>query len=351
MNFPDKLTDLLFSLIETPSFSREEAGTAQLLTVFLKGEGAMVENIGNNVIARFTDHDPVLPTVLLVSHHDTVKPNPGYLRDPFKPALEDGRIYGLGSNDAGGPLVCLIGAFLHYLSQPLRHFNLVLAACAEEEVSGQGGVESCLPRLGLFTCAIVGEPTSLRMAVAERGLLVVDAVCHGAAGHAARAEGVNAIYQALPDLEWIRTYQFAETSNLLGPVTMQVTMIQAGTQHNVVPAACNFTIDIRLNELYTHEEVIDLLRRHLQSIVTPRSTRLRATGLPQDHPLAKAGKSLGLESYGSPTLSDKALLPCPALKIGPGESARSHSADEYIGLSELESGLDTYIRLLSVLKL
>jgi acetylornithine deacetylase len=350
MTFPAELTDLLRDLIRTPSFSREEAGTAARINAFLTARGAVVEQVGNNVLARSPHHQPGRPTILLVSHHDTVKPNTAYTRDPFEPAIESGRLYGLGSNDAGGPLICLIGAFLHFMEHPNPGFNLVLAACAEEEVSGAGGVESCLPVLEDVTCAIVGEPTSLRMAVAERGLMVVDAVAHGQPGHAARNEGINAIYLALPDLEWIRTYQFPLVSPHLGPVTMQATMIQAGTQHNVVPATCHYTIDIRLNELYTHEAVLKALRANLRSDLTPRSMRLRATAIKSDHPLVAAGQAIGLESYGSPTLSDKALLPYPALKLGPGDSARSHSADEYIHLEELTQGLTTYINLLSKLQ-
>jgi acetylornithine deacetylase len=350
MTSPTNLIALLSDLIRIPSLSREEAGTAALIRDYLTARGAMVDLIGNNIIARSPKHNPGLPTVLLVSHHDTVKPNPAYTRDPFTPTLESDKLYGLGSNDAGGPLVCLIGAFLHFLEHPPTGFNLVLAACAEEEISGTGGVESCLPFLGDVTCAIVGEPTGIRMAVAERGLMVVDAVAHGQPGHAARREGINAINLALPDLLWIRDYQFPNVSDHLGPVTMQVTIIQAGSQHNVVPATCQYTIDVRLNELYSHAAVLDILRAHLSSDITPRSTRLRATSIASDHPLVVAGKAMGLEAFGSPTLSDKALLPFPALKLGPGESARSHSADEYILVEELENGLQTYIQLLATLQ-
>lgn len=340
------VTALLQQLIATPSFSREEGKTADLLADFLREKGVVVTRIGHNVLAQYVHHDPQKPTFALVSHHDTVKPNPAYTRDPFAPTVEDGRLYGLGSNDAGGPLVALLAAFLHFQDKADAAYNLVLVAAAEEEISGKNGVESCLPQLGPLAGAIVGEPTRLQMAVAERGLLVVDCVATGKAGHAARQEGINALYEALPDLLWIRDYRFEKSSPMLGPVTMQATVIQAGSQHNVVPAECTFTLDVRLNELYTHDEVLALLRENLRSRVEPRGTRLRATRIPDAHPLVQAGRSLGLPSFGSPTLSDKALLPCPALKLGPGDSARSHTADEYIELAEIGAGIETYIALL-----
>jgi acetylornithine deacetylase len=349
MPYFQEVTGLLQDLIRIPSFSREEENTAACIRTFLDQYGVATTCVGNNVVARYGHFSKKRPTLLLVSHHDTVRPNPGYTRDPFEPAIENGRLYGLGSNDAGGPLVALIAAFLHFREQTAAAYNLVLVAAAEEEISGKGGIEACLPTLGAAAGAIVGEPTSLKMATAERGLLVVDALSTGSAGHAARNEGVNALYLALPDLEWIRQYHFPKVSEWLGPVGMQVTVIQAGSQHNVVPAECRFTIDIRLNEWYTHEEVLEILRKHLRSSIQPRSTRLRATAIAADHPLVRSGERLGLVSYGSPTLSDKALLPCPALKIGPGDSARSHAADEYLGLDELEAGILTYIRLLEPL--
>jgi acetylornithine deacetylase len=341
-----KAVALLTDLIRTPSMSREEGFTADLIAAWLAQEGGIVERIGHNVIGRHPHHDPKRPSLLLVSHHDTVKPNPGYTRDPFEPTIEDGLLYGLGSNDAGGPLVSMLAAFVHFLQYPNAPYNLVVVAAAEEEISGLGGIESCLSALGPMAGALVGEPTRMQMAVAERGLLVVNCTAVGKSGHAARQEGVNALYEALPDLIWTRDYHFERVSPLLGPVTMQTTIIQAGSQHNVVPAECVFTIDIRINELYTHEEVLDILKTHMKSTIAARSTRLRASIIDEQHPLVKAGRTMGLTAFGSPTLSDKALLPYPALKIGPGDSARSHTADEYIALAEIQEGIDGYIALL-----
>lgn len=343
----DKATALLQQLIRIPSFSREEAGTALFLQQELEREGVAVERYGNNIIARSKHFDPLKPTLLLNSHHDTVRPAAGYTRDPFVPAIIDGRLYGLGSNDAGGPLVCLLATFLELQDKPDLGCNLILAATAEEEISGKGGIESVLPLLGKIDAAIVGEPTLLRMAVAERGLMVVDAVAHGIAGHAARKEGENAIYKAMQDIALLQQYQFERNSELLGPVGMQVTTIETpNKQHNMVPDECRFTIDIRINERYTHEEVLALLQQQLSATLTARSMRLRSTVIAHDHPLVQAGQRMGLESYGSPTLSDKALMPFPALKIGPGDSARSHTADEYVHLEEIRRGIETYIDLI-----
>ncbi|WP_118974235.1 M20/M25/M40 family metallo-hydrolase [Taibaiella koreensis] len=337
---------LLQQLIRIPSFSREEEGTAACLQQWLETKGIAVERTGNNIIARSKSFDPCKPTLLLNSHHDTVKPAAGYSFDPFNPHLADGRLYGLGSNDAGAALVCLLQAFV-YLHNTEPGCNLILAATAEEEISGKGGIASVLPLLGDIACAIVGEPTLLQMAVAERGLMVVDAEACGIAGHAARREGENAIDKALQDIAWLQGYRFERDSEWLGPVTAQVTVIETpNKQHNMVPDRCRFTIDIRLNEQYTHEEVLQTLQDGMQATLLPRSMRLRSSIIDAAHPLVCAGRQLGLTAYGSPTLSDKALMPFPALKLGPGDSARSHTADEYVYLEEIRNGIVTYVDLI-----
>jgi len=338
--------DLLKQLISIPSFSREEQGTAQLIQGFFQGKGIPASRLENNVWARNKHADATLPTLLLNSHHDTVRPDKQYTVDPFNPVVQDGKLYGLGSNDAGGSLAALLAAFLYFYDRKDLKYNLVFAASAEEEISGAGGIQALLPALGTIDCAIVGEPTQMEMAVAEKGLLVLDCTVSGKAGHAAREEGENAIYKAMRDIEWFRTYQFPEQSPLLGPVKMSVTMINAGIQHNMVPALCNFTVDIRVNECYTHEAILEKVRAHVSCEVTPRSMRLRSTAIPEDHPLVQAGKAKRLKSYGSATLSDKALMPFPALKIGPGDSARSHTADEFIYIDEITEGIDKYIALI-----
>lgn len=345
----DTLQGLLQRLVRTPSFSRQEGEAADVAAAFLADRGVAVRRKGHNLWAQNRACDPALPTLLLNSHLDTVRPNAGYTRDPFDGEVTGGRLYGLGSNDAGASVVSLIAAFLHFYETKNLKYNLVLALTAEEEVSGSGGtggIESIWADLGPVAAAIVGEPTGLRMAVAERGLMVLDCRAEGRAGHAARGEGVNAIYEALPDIEWFRDYRFPKVSPLLGGVGMAVTVVAAGTQHNVVPAECTFAVDVRLNELYTHAEVLEIVRAHVKCTVTPRSTRLRSSSIDEDHPLVAAGRALGLESFGSPTLSDQALIPVPSLKLGPGQSARSHSADEYVELAEIRAAVDTYIRLL-----
>lgn len=346
--FADAAIALLRRLIATPSFSREEAGTAVLLEQFFAEYHIPARRHLHNVWAVNRHFSPDKPTILLCSHHDTVRPNPGYTRDPFDPAVEAGKLYGLGSNDAGGCLVCLAAAFAALYEQPDLPFNLVFAGVAEEEISGKDGLESLLPHLPALHCAIIGEPTKLDLAVAEKGLLVLDCEARGKAGHAAREEGVNAIYAALPDLEWFRTFQFPEISEWLGPVKMTVTVIEtANRAHNVVPDVCRFVVDVRLTDAYTPEAVLAVIREHVHCAVAPRSTRLRATAIPLGHPLVQSGMRLGKRPYGSPTTSDKALLPVPALKCGPGDSARSHTADEYIFLEEIREGVAFYLALLA----
>jgi len=338
---------LLKELIQTPSFSKEEDQTAGIISRFLAQKGVATSRVGNNVFALNEHFDEAKPTLLLNSHHDTVKPNPQYTNNPFEAIEKDGKLFGLGSNDAGGPLVSLIATFLHFYKAQNLAYNIVLAATAEEEISGTGGIEYALKFLPKIDCAIVGEPTLLQMAVAERGLMVLDGMAIGKAGHAARNEGDNSIYKALQDVQWFSTYAFPKVSDLLGAVKMNVTVIETENKaHNVIPAQCRFVVDVRVNELYTFEEIIETIHQNIQSEVKPRSTRLRSSNIALDHPLVKAGIELGKEYYGSPTTSDKALMPFPALKMGPGDSARSHTADEFIFLSEIEQGISDYIQLL-----
>ena len=341
--------ELLKQLIAAPSFSKEENKTADLLESFLKKHGIPVQRKGNNVWAKSTSFDPALPTLLLNSHHDTVRPNPAYTRDPFTPTIEDGKLYGLGSNDAGGPAVSLVAAFLHlHKATDLSH-NLVLAITAEEEISGTNGIEALLPELPQIACAIVGEPTGMDVAVSEKGLLVLDCVAHGKAGHAAREEGENAIYAALKDIEWFRSYEFPKVSSTLGKVKMSVTVIQAGQAHNQVPAECRFTVDVRVTDAYNLEEVLDIIRKDVRCTVTPRSLRIKPSGIPPEHPLVRAAAALKKKCYGSPTTSDRALIPVPSIKMGPGDSARSHSADEFIYIKEIEEGIEGYVSLIRAL--
>ena len=338
--------ELLQQLIAIPSFSREEDLTAEVIADFLQSKGVAVTRNLNNVWAFNKHYNPALPTLLLNSHHDTVKPNTGYTRDPFAATVEDGKLYGLGSNDAGGCLVSLLMTFLHFYDQEGLKYNLMFAATSEEEISGKNGLELILPELGELETAIVGEPTQMQLAVAEKGLLVLDCVAAGRSGHAAREEGLNAIYEALPDITWFQNFRFPKVSEHLGPIKMSVTMVQAGTQHNVVPDQCKFTVDVRLTDAYTMDEVLEVIRKNVKSGVTPRSMRLKPSAIPMEHPLVKAGIALGRSTYGSPTTSDQALLSIPSLKLGPGDSARSHMADEFIYLQEIEEGIALYIDIL-----
>jgi len=346
MNLHFEAIELLKQLIATPSFSKEEHVTADILMAFFNKHQVPCFRVGNNIYAQNKFYDAAKESILLNSHHDTVKPNKGYTLDPFSPIEKDGKLYGLGSNDAGGCLVSLIATFLHFYAQENMQYNIVFAASAEEEISGLDGIEMVLPYLGPIHFGIVGEPTKLEMAVAERGLMVIDCIAEGKAGHAARNEGENALYKALDDIQWIRNYQLEKKSALLGESRLTVTVIETDNkQHNVVPSQCKFVIDVRVNELYSFDEILDILHQHLKSQFKPRTTRMKSTSIALDHPLVKAGIALGKGYYGSPTTSDKALMPFATLKMGPGDSARSHTADEFIYLSEIKDGVDTYIAL------
>jgi acetylornithine deacetylase len=339
-------TNLLRDLIRIPSFSKEEKQTGDTIERFLQQRGVKTFRKLNNVWAYNKFYDESKPTILLNSHHDTVKPNTGYVRNPFSPDIEDEKLYGLGSNDAGGCLVSLIATFLHFYPQENLNYNFCIAATAEEEISGLNGLELVIPDLGPLEFAIVGEPTLMQLAIAERGLLVLDCEAHGKAGHAARKEGDNAIYKALKDIEWFRSYRFPKESDLFGPISMTVTIIEAGSQHNVVPASCKFTVDIRVTDAYKNEELLETIKQHVECTVNPRSTRLKPSSIALDHPIVQAGLALGRETYGSPTTSDQALLDIPSLKMGPGDSARSHMADEFIYVREINEGIALYIKLL-----
>ena len=337
---------LLKQLISTPSFSKEENDTAEIICAFFSKHAVPFARVGNNIYAKNKHYDASKPSILLNSHHDTVLPNKGYTMDPFTPVEKEGKLYGLGSNDAGGCLVSLIATFLHFYEREHTSHNVVFAASAEEEISGVNGIELVLPFLGKIDFGIVGEPTKLEMAVAERGLMVIDCLAIGRAGHAARKEGENALYKAVDDINWIRNYQFDKVSDLLGESRLTVTVIDTDNkQHNVVPAQCKFVIDVRVNEMYTFDEILEALKANLKSQFKPRTTRMKSTSIALDHPLVKAGINLGKGYYGSPTTSDKALMPFSTLKMGPGDSARSHTADEFIYLSEIEDGINTYIKM------
>src|SRR6187455_2081865 len=340
--------ELLKQLIATPSFSKEEDNSSALIKTFLETHEVKTEQFLYNVWAKNKYFDANKPTLLLNSHHDTVKPNKGYTLDPFSPIEKDGKLFGLGSNDAGGSLVSLIAAFLYFYDKESLKYNIVLAATAEEEISGHNGIEILLPQLGKIDFAIVGEPTQMQMAVAEKGLMVLDCLATGKAGHAAREEGENSIYKAITDIEWFSSFKFEKNSDLLGPNKMSVTVIETDNKaHNVVPAQCKFVVDCRVNELYTFEEMLGTIKSNVQSDIKPRSTRLRSSSIALDHPIVQAGLRMKRKYYGSPTTSDKALMPFPSLKIGPGDSARSHSADEFIFVDEIKNGIELYIELLN----
>ena len=345
----DDAVVLLKQLIATPSLSKEEDKTAAVIEQFLRDRNVTVHRYLNNVWCTNKHFDAAKPVILLNSHHDTVKPNPQYTKDPFAAIEEDGKLYGLGSNDAGGSLVSLLSAFLYFYDKENMSHNILLAITAEEEISGPNGIEALLAQKDFPapTFAIVGEPTLTNLATAEKGLLVLDCVAHGKAGHAAREEGDNAIYKALSDIDWFRRFVFPKASPLLGPVKMSVTVVNTENKaHNVVPAQCSFVVDIRVTDVYTHEEVLDIIKRYVKSEIKPRSTRMRSSHIDHNHPIVQAGLKLGKTTYGSPTTSDQALIPVPSLKCGPGDSARSHTADEFIYLKEIEEGINTYIKML-----
>lgn len=338
---------LLKQLISTPSFSSEEDKTAAHIENWLQSHGIPFQRKDNNVYAFNKHFEEGKPTLLLNSHHDTVRPNTGYTKDPFDAHVEDGKLYGLGSNDAGGCLVSLLATFVYFYDKPNPDFNLILVASAEEESSGGKGLNSMLPVLPHIDVAIVGEPTLMQLAIAEKGLVVFDAVVKGTPSHAAHPNDNNSIYNTIKVLEWFRDYRFEKTSEALGEVKMTVTQINAGKQHNVVPAETRLVVDVRVNDKYSNQEIADLLQAESPcDVITPRSLRLNSSSIPKDHPLVQAGIALGRETYGSPTLSDQAVLTCPSLKLGPGDSTRSHSANEYIYVHEIEEGIELYIKLL-----
>lgn len=339
--------DLLKKLIETPSFSKEENKTADVIQAFFSERSMPFSRVENNVWSRNQHFNKDLPTILLNSHHDTVRPNASWTKDPFEALVDGDKLYGLGSNDAGGPLVSLLATYLYFYYRTDLPVNLIFAATAEEEISGKNGIELLLPKLPKITLGIVGEPTQMQLAIAEKGLLVLDCVSFGVAGHAARDEGENAIYKALKAIEWFASYQFPKVSAMLGPIKMSVTGIKAGGQHNVVPDCCEFMVDVRATDAYSLEETLEIIKRHVSCEVQPRSVRLRPSGISQEHALVQAAQSLGCSLYGSPTLSDQSLMPFETVKIGPGDSARSHSADEHILLTEIKEGVKLYIKLLT----
>ena len=343
-------TELLKKLIRIPSISREEGLCADLIENYIAENGYTVSRLKNNVWTIASGFDGNRPTLLLNSHIDTVKPVDGWSFDPFIPTEKDGKIYGLGSNDAGASVVALLHTFF-LLSQENQPYNLIFSATAEEELSGKDGIELLLKELPKIDFAIVGEPTNMQFAVAEKGLMVLDCTAHGKAGHAARNEGENAIYKALADIEWFRNYRFPNVSEFLGEVKMSVTQINAGTQHNVVPDRCTFVVDIRSNELYYNEEILEEIKKHISCDAVPRSTRLSSSATPLNHPIIVKAKETGREIFGSPTLSDQALMPFPSVKIGPGKSSRSHTADEFVEIKEIEQGISVYYELLSGLNL
>ena len=350
--YTNEAVELLKKLIATPSVSREETAAADILADFIENYGLPVKRIGNNILVC-EELDAEKPTLLLNAHIDTVKPVSTWTRDPFTPVVEGDRLYGLGANDCGGGLVSLLQVYRILRGETSQHtYNLVYLASCEEEISGAGGFSLALPELPKIDVAIVGEPTGMHPAIAEKGLMVIDGVAYGKSGHAAREEGVNAIYEALDDLVWLRDYRFKKSSPLLGPTKMTVTVLNSGTQHNVVPDECRFVIDVRTNEYYQNEYLFEFLRKRMKKCrLEARSFRLHSSAISHDHPLVQRCLQMGKTPFGSPTLSDQALMPFPSMKLGPGESSRSHSADEFIRISEIRDAITTYVALLSGLQL
>jgi acetylornithine deacetylase len=339
--------ELLKNLIATQSFSGEENETALLIMQWFSNHDIKFESDKHNVWAKNKYFDAAKKTILLNSHHDTVKPNKGYTKNPYNPEVSDGKLYGLGSNDAGGSLVSLLATFTYFYERKDLNYNVVLVASAEEESSGLNGLNSMLQIIPPIDFAIIGEPTLMQLAIAEKGLLVLDCEAKGTSGHAAHGIGDNAIYKAIEDIHWFQNFEFPKESEMLGNVKMTVTQINAGIQHNVIPATCNFVVDVRVTDAYTNQEVLDIVQSMVKCEVKARSLRLNSSSIPQDHPIVKAGIKLGRKTYGSPTLSDQAVLSCPSLKLGPGDSFRSHTADEFIYVNEIEEGIDLYIKILN----
>ena len=347
----EKYIDLLKTLISTQSFSKEEENAAQVMRDFLTKEEIPFKTKEHNTWAYNKHFSEDKPTILLDSHVDTVRPAKGYTKDPYSPIMEGDKLFGLGSNDAGGPLVSLLATFVHFYERDDLPFNLIFGASAEEEISGRRGLEIVLPEIAPIAFAIIGEPTQMELAIAEKGLLVLDCYAHGKSGHAAREEGENALYKALSDIQKLQNFEFENQSKVLGKVKISVTQIEAGTQHNVVPDNCHFVADVRTNEHYTNKEAARILDELIESEVKPRSVRLNSSGISEHHPFAQLVKSKGINIYGSPTTSDQAIISFFSVKMGPGDSARSHTADEYIHTSEIFAGIERYIELLEELKL
>ena len=338
---------LLKNLIATPSFSSGEEQTAILIETWFTENKIPFQRENNNVWAYNLHFDDAKPTLLLNSHHDTVKPNQGYTLNPFEAVEKEGKLFGLGSNDAGGCLVSLLATFTHFYAMENLPHNIVIVASAEEESSGPNGLNSVLKHLPQLDCAIVGEPTEMQLAIAEKGLLVLDVTIHGTASHAAHPNCDNPIYKAFEVIDWFKTSEFEKVSETLGPVKMTVTQINAGKQHNVVPADCHLVVDIRVNDCYSNEEILDVVTKNVDAEVRPRSLHLRSSSIDKNHKLVQSGINLGRTTYGSPTLSDQSVLSCQSLKLGPGNSLRSHTADEFIYIKEIEEGIELYIQILS----
>lgn len=343
-------TDLLIKMVSIPSVSREEKEVADFLEKVLSDYGLNPHRNGHNIWSICPTYDPSKPTLLLNAHIDTVKPTSSWTISPFSPVIEDGKLYGLGTNDDGASVVSLLQVYRQIIQSP-QQYNIVFLASCEEEVSGKNGIEQVLPLLPHIDVALVGEPTGMQLAIAEKGLMVIDVTAHGKSGHAARNEGENAIYKALDDIQWFRQFHFDKESPLLGPVKMSVTIIQAGTQHNVIPDQCKFTVDVRSNEFYSNEEIFKIICNHIQGEAQARSFRLNSSHITEDHPLVKRAIELGRIPFGSPTLSDQALMKFPSLKMGPGQSSRSHTANEYIELNEIKEAITLYYNILNGLVL
>lgn len=349
-NISERAIILLKRLISIQSYSKEEDKTADLIFDYLRENGFNPQRKLNNIWAWSGKKDASKPTMLLNSHHDTVRATSKWTFDPFNPTEVDGKLIGLGSNDAGGPLVSLLHVFIE-LSKREQPYNLVFLASAEEETSGKQGVPIVIDEIGKIDLGVVGEPTSMDMAIAERGLIVLDGIAHGQSGHAARGEGENALYKAIKDIEWFKSFEFEKKSEILGGINMTVTQIEAGSQHNVVPDECKFVVDVRPNEHYSNKEIVEVIEKYVESEIVPRSLNLNASGISLDHPVVRKGKELGIRTYGSQTMSDQVHMPFQCIKMGPGDTRRSHTADEFIYLDEIREGIDIYLKLLNGLEI